>query len=64
MIAFFQGKSYDYLAPGLRGFLIRSYIVFYYPRKNSIEIARILSGYRDLDALFNPEPDAPQGEEK
>ena len=48
-----MGKSYSYLAPDLRGFVIEDYIIFYYPRQNGIDIARIVSGYRDVETLFN-----------
>lgn len=29
-----MGKSYDRLAPDLRGFVIEDYIIFYYPRQD------------------------------
>ncbi len=47
-----MGRSFDYLAPSLRGFTIGNYIIFYRPIDNGIEIERVLNGYRDLDALF------------
>ena len=47
-----MGKSYSRLAPNLRGFVVEDYIVFYYPREDGINIARIVSGYRDLESLF------------
>ena len=47
-----MGKTYSRLAPNLRGFVVEDYIVFYYPRKDGIDIARVVSGYRDLEALF------------
>ena len=46
-------KSYDRLASDLRGVVIENYIIFYYPRQDGIDIARIVSGYRDLETLFN-----------
>lgn len=48
-----MGKSYSYLAPDLRGFVTEDYVIFYYPRQNGIDIARIVSGYRDVETLFN-----------
>jgi toxin ParE1/3/4 len=48
-----MGKSYDRLAPNLRGAIVRDYIIFYYPRADGIDIARIISGYRDLETLFD-----------
>jgi toxin ParE1/3/4 len=47
-----MGKSYDKLASNLRGFVVEDYIVFYYPREDGIDIARVVSGYRDLESLF------------
>ena len=47
-----MGKSYSKLAPNLRGFVVEDYIVFYYPREDGIDIARVVSGYRDLESLF------------
>lgn len=47
-----MGKSYTRLAPNLRGFIVEDYIVFYYPREDGIDIARVVSGYRDLESLF------------
>jgi toxin ParE1/3/4 len=48
-----MGKSYDNLEPRLRGFVVNHYLVFYYPRADGIDVVRIVSGYRDLEALFN-----------
>ncbi len=53
-----MGRSFDYLAPSLRGFTIGNYIIFYRPVKNGIEVERVLSGYRDLDALFSEDDDS------
>ena len=47
-----MGKSYEQLSPNLRGFNIEEYIIFYYPREDGIDIARVISGYRDLESLF------------
>ena len=47
-----MGKSYDRLSVGLRGFSLDDYIIFYYPRADGIDIARVINGYRDLEALF------------
>lgn len=52
------GRSYADLAPLLRGISLDGYIIFYKPADNGIEIVRVVSGYRDLPALFSP-PDAP-----
>lgn len=47
-----MGKSYSRLASNLKGFLVEDYIVFYHSRENGIDIVRIISGYRDFEALF------------
>ena len=47
-----MGKSYDRLSAGLRGFIVNDYIVFYYPKVDGIDIARVVSGSRDLELLF------------
>ena len=50
-----MGKSYERLSPRLRGFVVEDYIVFYYPREDGINVARVVSGYRDLEPLFSEE---------
>ena len=47
-----MGKSYSKLGANLRGFVVEDYIIFYYPREDGIDIARVISGYRDFEALF------------
>ena len=47
-----MGKAYSQLAPDLRGAPIEDYIIFYYPRADGLDIARIVRGYRDLEQLF------------
>lgn len=47
-----MGKSYSKLAVNLRGFVVEDYIIFYYPRDDGIDIVRVISGYRDFEALF------------
>lgn len=48
-----MGKQADKLQPGLRTFPVDEYLIFYLPSNNKIEIVRIVSGYRDLEALFS-----------
>ena len=48
-----MGKSYEMLASNLRGFRVRDYLIFYYPRADGIDIARVLRGDRDLELLFS-----------
>ena len=49
------GRARAELAPGLRSFSVGDYLIFYCPTKSGIVIVRVLSGYRNLDALFEPE---------
>ncbi|MEH2237100.1 type II toxin-antitoxin system RelE/ParE family toxin [Nostoc sp.] len=44
------------LLPSLRSFPVDDYLIFYRPIETGIEILRVVSGYRDLDALFD-QPD-------
>jgi toxin ParE1/3/4 len=53
-----MGRSYEELASGLRGFAIGNYIIFYRPIENGIAVERLLSGYRDLEAIFSEEGDS------
>jgi toxin ParE1/3/4 len=46
------GKSYAYLRPGLRGLLLMDYIIFYQVINDDVEILRVVSGYRNLQNLF------------
>lgn len=50
-----MGKSYEQLAPNLRGVVVQDYIVLYYPREEGVDIARIFSGYRDIEAILMTE---------
>jgi toxin ParE1/3/4 len=46
------GRSHDELEPGLRGFPVDNYLIFYRQVDAGIEIVRVLHGARDLEALF------------
>jgi len=46
------GRSRADLASGIRCFPVDKYIIFYRMAKSGIEVARVLSGYRDIDMLF------------
>jgi toxin ParE1/3/4 len=50
----FIGKARDELRPKIRSFPIGSYVLFYQPIEEGIEIIRVLHGARDIEALFNP----------
>jgi toxin ParE1/3/4 len=47
-----SGKRYDRFKPNLREFIIKSYIVFYTIDSENITVIKIVSGYRDLAAIF------------
>jgi toxin ParE1/3/4 len=47
------GKSYDYLRPNLRGLSVMGHVVFYQVSDDSIEIVRVVSGYRNLEDMFS-----------
>lgn len=46
------GKLYPHLRPGLRGLLLMDYIIFYRVVDNDVEILRVVSGYQDLQEVF------------
>lgn len=47
-----SGKKVDELAPNLRLMPLGSYLIFYRPLPDGVEIARILHGARDISAEF------------
>jgi len=46
------GRPYPELKSSLRGIPLSGYIIFYRVTVNSVEIVRVVSGYRDLESLF------------
>ena len=48
-----SGRSRQDLAPDLRSFPVKRYVVFYRPTSDGIEVVRVLSGYRDAPALLS-----------
>lgn len=50
-----MGKKREELLPFLRSLPVDSYLIFYRPIPEGIEILRIVSGYQDLKALFEEE---------
>jgi plasmid stabilization system protein ParE len=38
--------------PGLRRLIVGRYLIFYFPRPDGIEAARVLDGRRDIKAVF------------
>lgn len=47
-----MGRLREELAPGLRSFPVKRYVIFYRPVDQGIEVVRVLSGYRDIEAIF------------
>lgn len=49
------GRERPELAPGIRSFPVGSHLIFYRPMVDGVEVARVLSGYRDIGpAFFDP----------
>ena len=48
-----MGRKRDELLSALRSFPVDDYLIFYRQIEEEIEIVRVVSGYRDLDALFD-----------
>ena len=47
-----RGRVRNELGRGLRSIPFGNYLIFYRPAGNQVEIVRVLSGYRDLEAQF------------
>lgn len=48
-----MGRRWDELNTPLRSFPVNDYLIFYRPIDGGIEVVRVVSGYRDLKAIFN-----------
>jgi len=46
-----MGRERPELSPGIRSFVVMSWVVFYRPQSDAMEIIRVLHGARDLDAI-------------
>lgn len=46
------GRRREELGPGYRSVPVGSYLIFYQPTAEGIEVIRILSGFRDLSSAF------------
>lgn len=53
-----MGKSYEELAPQLRGVPLDGYIILYRLIEDGIEVIRVVSGYRNLESLFSESDDS------
>ena len=49
-----MGRDRSDLARGVRSFPVGTYLIFYRRARRGIEVARGLSGFRDLPPLFRP----------
>jgi toxin ParE1/3/4 len=49
------GRQRNEVLPGLRSTPIDQYLILYIPVRQDIDILRVVSGYRDLAALFGGE---------
>ena len=47
------GCSRSELAPDLRSFPVGNYIIIYRPTDYGVEVARVLHGSRDIEAMFS-----------
>ena len=47
-----MGRTRDELGESLRSFPVGNYVIFYRPMRDGIEIARVLSGFRDIPNFF------------
>ena len=50
-----MGRARDELVEGVRSFPIDSHLIFYHDRDGTVFIDRVISGYRDLLAVFDGE---------
>jgi len=47
----------DELRPALRSVPVSGYIIFFFPIPDGIRVSRVLYGRRDIDGIFEREPD-------
>lgn len=47
-----MGQARPELATALRSFSVGSYVIFFRPIEDGMEVARVIHGARDVDALF------------
>jgi toxin ParE1/3/4 len=51
------GRQRDEILPGLRSLPMDNYLILYMAIGQDVEIFRVVSGYRDLSALFTDADD-------
>ena len=49
-----MGRKRDELSRDIRSFAVGTYVIFYRPGEHGIDVARILSGYRDIEDILEP----------
>ncbi len=47
------GRQRDEILTGIRSLSIENYLILYIPIGQDVEIFRVVSGYRDIKALFH-----------
>jgi len=47
-----MGRARENLAPNLRSFPVKKFVIFYRPTDDTAEIVRILYGARDIESIF------------
>ncbi|WP_373530117.1 type II toxin-antitoxin system RelE/ParE family toxin [Nostoc sp.] len=47
------GRGRDEILPGIRSLSMENYLILYMPKGQDVEIFRVISGYRDIKALFH-----------
>ena len=52
-----MGRPRDDLLPGLRSFSVSTYVIFYRPFKDTIDVLRVLYGGRDVDTIMKSHTD-------
>ena len=55
-----MGRARDDLLPGVRSMPFGRYVIFYEPLPDGIDVVRVLHSARDIEAVFDPDPDAPE----
>lgn len=53
-----MGRAREDLSPGIRSMPFGRYVIFYEPLPDGIDVIRVLHSARDIDAVFDPDPDA------
>jgi toxin ParE1/3/4 len=47
-----MGSPCDEIVPGLRYLVVKKYVIYYRVVPEGVEIARVVSGQRDIDTVF------------